>query len=183
MRNLKVCGKEYESLLAFYKSKEWKKLRAAVLKLDHYECQQCKAEGRYSKAQTVHHVHHVKDRPDLALTYMHEGKRNLVSLCRECHNLSQEADNFNIQRKLTVFNVRTDTVLFQMEGAFALSTSDRGELEVTVQTGDNEFKRHFISLPDEVAYVMEDVSGADVDKYHYEINFLPEWGFKVTHND
>lgn len=99
------------------------------------------------------------------------------------HNLSQEADNFNIQRKLTVFNVRTDTVLFQMEGTFALSTSDRGELEVTVQTGENEFKRHFISLPDEVAYVMEDVSGADVDKYHYEINFLPEWGFKVTHND
>lgn len=83
---MKVCGKEYESLLAFYKSKEWKKLRAAVLKLDHYECQQCKKEGRYSKAQTVHHVHHVKDRPDLALTYMHEGKRNLVSLCRECHN-------------------------------------------------------------------------------------------------
>lgn len=31
------------------------------------------------------------------------------------HNLSQEADNFNIRRKLTVFNIRTDTVLFQME--------------------------------------------------------------------
>lgn len=99
------------------------------------------------------------------------------------YNLSQEADNFNIQRKLTVFNIRTDTVLFQMEGTFALSTSSRDELEVTVQTGENEFKRHFISLPDEVAYVMEDISGADVDKYHYEINFLPAWGFKVTNND
>lgn len=99
------------------------------------------------------------------------------------HNLSQEADNFNIQRKLTVFNIRTDTVLFQMEGTFALSTSSRGELEVTVQTGKDEFKRHFISLPDEVAYVMEDISGAEVDKYHYEINFLPEWGVKVTHED
>lgn len=70
-----------------------------------------------------------------------------------------------------------------MEGTFALSTSSRDELEVTVQTGENEFKRHFISLPDEVAYVMEDISGADVDKYHYEINFLPAWGFKVTNND
>lgn len=96
------------------------------------------------------------------------------------HNLSQEADNFNIQRKLTVFNIRTDTVLFQMEGTFALGTSSRGELEVTVQTGPNEFKRHFVSLPNEVAYVMEDVSGANVDKYHYEINFLPEWGIKIT---
>lgn len=26
-----------------------------------------------------------------------------------------------------------------------------------------------------------DVSGADVDKYHYEINFLPKWGAKITH--
>lgn len=108
-----------------------------------------------------------------------------VAGCTEAvrHNPTREAGNFNIQRKLTVFNIRTDTVLFQMEGTFALSTSDRGELEVTVQTGETEFKRRFISLPDEVAYVMEDVSGADVDKYHYEIDFLPEWGFKVTHND
>lgn len=29
-------------------------------------------------------------------------------------------------------------------------------------------------------YVMEDISGADVDKYRYEINFLPEWGIKPT---
>lgn len=96
------------------------------------------------------------------------------------HNLSQEADNFNIQRCLTVFNIRTDTVLFQMEGTFALSTSSRDELEITVQTGENEFKRHFISLPAEVAYVMEDVSGAGVDKFRYEINFLPDWGFTPT---
>lgn len=99
------------------------------------------------------------------------------------HNLSQEADNFNIYRKLTVFNIRTDTVLFQMQGTFALDTSDRGELEVTVQTGKDEFKRHFVSLPDEVAYVMEDISGSDVDKYKYEINFLPDWGVKVTTKD
>lgn len=32
-------------------------------------------------------------------------------------------------------------------------------------------------------YVVEDISGAEVDKYHYEINFLPEYGFSVTHSD
>lgn len=95
------------------------------------------------------------------------------------YNLSNEADNFNIQRRLTVSNIRTDTVLFQMEGAFALDTSERDELEVTVQTGKDEFKRHFISLPDEVAYVMEDISGVNSDPYKYEISFLPDWGFKA----
>ncbi len=95
------------------------------------------------------------------------------------YNQSNEADNFNIQRRLTVFNIRTDTVLFQMEGTFALGTSERDELEVTVQTGKNEFKRHFVSLPDEVAYVMEDISGANSDPYKYGISFLPDWGFKA----
>lgn len=95
------------------------------------------------------------------------------------YNLSNEADNFNIQRRLTVSNIRTDTVLFQMEGTFALDTSERDELEVTVQTGKDEFKRHFISLPDEVAYVMEDISGVNSDPYKYEISFLPDWGFKA----
>ena len=29
-------------------------------------------------------------------------------------------------------------------------------------------------------YVVEDVSGAEVDKYHYEVNFLPEAIIPVT---
>lgn len=99
------------------------------------------------------------------------------------HNLSQEADNFNIYRRLTVINNRTDTVLFEMMGLFALDTSERNELEVTVQTGPNEFKRHFVRVSDETTYVMEDISGAEVDKFHYEINFLPQYGVKITNKD
>ena len=42
----------------------------------------------------------------------------IVVGCREAdrvsYNLSQEADNFNVARKLTVINQRTDTILFQM---------------------------------------------------------------------
>ena len=47
----------------FYCMHPWKELRAYVLKLDKYECQRCKARGRYSKAEVVHHVKHLKDRP------------------------------------------------------------------------------------------------------------------------
>lgn len=31
--------------------------------------------------------------------------------------------------------------------------------------------------------LVEDISGSGVDKYHYEINFLPQYGFTITHND
>lgn len=46
-----------------------------------------------------------------------------------------------------------------------------------------KYQKHFVYLNDDTMYVVEDISGANVDKYHYEINFLPEYGVKVTHND
>lgn len=73
------------------------------------------------------------------------------------YNIGKEADNFNVTRKLTVINARTDTILLEMEGTFSLSNNSDNELEVICEVGD--------------------------DKYHYEINFLPEYGVKVTHKD
>ena len=79
-------GREHE----FYCSPDWRKKRRRVLRRDKGECQLCKARGRYRKAVLVHHVLHLKDRPDLALcdTYTDgEGveRRQLISVCRECH--------------------------------------------------------------------------------------------------
>lgn len=72
----------------FYDWPEWDETRQKVLAIDHYECTKCKARGKYSRASLVHHVHHLKDRPDLALSvYDEDGKRQLVSLCRPCHEL------------------------------------------------------------------------------------------------
>lgn len=96
-------------------------------------------------------------------------------------NVSQEADNFNVIRKLTVINARTDTVLLELTGTFALKNNDDNELEVIIETAKGKYRKDLVYLNDYTMYVVEDVSGADVDKYHYEINFLPEWGVKVTH--
>lgn len=111
----------------------------------------------------------------------------MLSGCTEAdqvsQNISVEANNFNITRKLTVINARTDNVLLEMVGTFSLSNNSSNELEVICEVGDGRYQKHFIYLNDYTMYVVEDISGADVDKYHYEINFLPEWGFHVTHND
>ena len=53
---------------AFYHWAAWERLRDEVLRLDNYECQLCKARGKHRRAVVVHHVQHVKDRPDLALS-------------------------------------------------------------------------------------------------------------------
>ena len=76
----------------FYKWSRWRAVREDVLRADRYECQTCKVKyKRYRPADTVHHVNHLKDRPDLALEMYytdpatHRKRRNLVSLCHECH--------------------------------------------------------------------------------------------------
>ena len=98
-------------------------------------------------------------------------------------NVSQEADNFNVTRKLTVINARTDTVLLELTGTFALQNNNDNELEVIIETAEGKYKKDLVYLNDYTMYVVEDVSGANVDKYHYEINFLPEWGAKITHKN
>lgn len=74
----------------FYVTPEWRSLSRDVLRDDRHECQLCKARGRYRRAEMVHHVNHVKRRPDLALDIYYldsdgERKRNLISVCRWCH--------------------------------------------------------------------------------------------------
>lgn len=89
-------------------------------------------------------------------------------------NLSKEADAFNVTRRLAVINARTDKPIFELMGNFSIANNMNNELEITVQTGPNEYKKHFVYLNEWTLYVVEDISGANVSPYHYEVNFLPE---------
>ena len=77
----------------FYWWPEWadpdpeRGVRAAVLRMDRGECQLCKARGRYARGTIVHHVRHLRERPDLALSIWDPdtGQRQLVTVCKACH--------------------------------------------------------------------------------------------------
>ena len=74
----------------FYCSRAWHNKRKKILKADRYECQICKSQGKYSRTTVVHHVQHLRDRPDLGLsdTYVDADgveHRQLVSVCENCH--------------------------------------------------------------------------------------------------
>lgn len=96
------------------------------------------------------------------------------------YNLSQEADNFNDIRQITVINCLQGDVLFQMTGKMSI-TADVGDnqLEVIVEDENGEYKKHFIGLSDNVTYVVEDVTAGDVEKYKYILNFNPEMWLPV----
>lgn len=93
------------------------------------------------------------------------------------HNLSKDADNFKVERRITVINGVTDNYLMVIEGKCSLnvdSAADQPQLEVTCKTGADAYKKHFIGLSDNVTYVAEQVEGQQVDPYHYTFFFRPE---------
>ena len=87
------------------------------------------------------------------------------------HNLSQAADNFQVTRKITVYNARTDLIIMEMEGNMSLSNNTTNELVVTCMTGPNTYKKNYIYLNEYVIYVVEDITGTVTDPYHYKIHF------------
>ena len=85
LRALIQAGEEEK----FYSWGEWRRLRPEIVRLDHGECQECKRRGRFRPGTIVHHVKHLRDRPDLALSVWDPdtGERQLELVCKRCHEL------------------------------------------------------------------------------------------------
>lgn len=100
---------------------------------------------------------------------------------RVSQNLSQQADNFNVVRQLTVINCIGGDVLFQMTGKMSI-TADRADnqLEVVVEDENGSYQKHFIGLSDNVTYVVEQKKYKSVDKYKYELNYNPKMWIPIT---
>lgn len=95
----------------------------------------------------------------------------LIAGCTEAsrvsYNLSQQADNFNDVRQLTVINCIQGDVLFQMTGKMSIKADiTDNQLEVVVEE-NGEYKKHFIGLSDNVTYVVEDITSGDVEWKQY----------------
>ena len=90
-------------------------------------------------------------------------------------NLSKEADNFRVKRRITFINLRSDTFLFTITGNCSIQedTAEK-QLEVTCKIGEDKYQKHFLKETTEVTYVVEQLEYNEVSKYNYEIIFKPE---------
>ncbi|MGY0499078.1 beta-sandwich lipoprotein [Nocardia sp. FBN12] len=88
-------------------------------------------------------------------------------------NLSKESDQFKIDRRVVFFNGITDKYLLSIEGKCSIK-DENNQLEVTCKTGDNEYKKHFLGLSDNVSYFVEQLEPAEVSRYQYKVIFKPE---------
>ena len=114
---------EKDELWKFYKSKDWIRLKTSVLKAAHYECAECRKQGKITRydigndgkkrlLSTVHHVCHVRDHPELALSRTYKDystgndEKNLIPVCKACHNkLHPEKYRHNMRKAEGYTNV------------------------------------------------------------------------------
>lgn len=98
--------------------------------------------------------------------------------CREAdrvsRNVSREADNFGVVRRVAVINMRSDEVVFEVIGNISIDTSGSDRLIIVARTDEDTYKKHFINITEWNMYVVEDLHGADVSSTQYEVNYNPE---------
>lgn len=88
-------------------------------------------------------------------------------------NVSEAADNFEVNRRIVFFNGITDKYLLEIKGACSIETEER-QLEVICKTGKGEYVKEFLGLSDNVSYFVEQGEPVKASAYHYRKTFKPQ---------
>ena len=117
----------------------------------------------------------------------------LIAICSGCrqasmvsYNVSKEADNFNVTRRLTVINTRSDKCILQMVGRMSIEDQKDGiAVLVEVDRDRGIYQKHYIYMNQWTMYTVEDISGINVSRYAYEMEFMPQSliPVKITTNE
>ena len=102
----------------------------------------------------------------------------ILSSCSEAskvnYNLKREVDEFNVRRRITVLNTRTDKAMMQITGLLAIKVDDDGDLNITIEKAPGEYVLNYAHLSQDTTYIVEQIETKEVSKYKYEIIFYPE---------
>lgn len=89
-------------------------------------------------------------------------------------NLSKAADQFEINRRIVFYNGITGEYMLQIDGFCSLGNYDpNGQLSVTCDLGEKQYKKHFLGLSDNVTYFVEQMDSKNVSKSNYRVIFKP----------
>lgn len=94
-------------------------------------------------------------------------------------NISKQAEYFGCERRVTVYNARTDNIIMYIEGFINIDNNTSSELVVTAKVGSDTYKKNYVYLNDYTLYVVEDISGTHTDPYYYKIYFHTKFPLDV----
>lgn len=89
------------------------------------------------------------------------------------HNLSNDADNFKINRRVIFYNGITGNYILTIEGLCALDASEGRKVSITCKTGEGAYKKHYLGVSDNVTYFIEQLEPAKVGVSNYKVTFKP----------
>jgi hypothetical protein len=93
------------------------------------------------------------------------------------HNLSVEAEQFKVARRIVFFNGITDKYLAEITGYCSVETGSShltGSLEVTCKLNPHQYKKSYFGLSDNVSYMVQQIDPIDVSVTRYKVIFKPE---------
>lgn len=93
------------------------------------------------------------------------------------NNLSKEANEFKVKRRITFINLRTNEYLFQVTGNCSVKggrSDTNREVQLICRIGEDKYQKHFLYIANETTYVVEQLEYNDVSRYDYEFIFRPE---------
>ncbi|GAB2731646.1 beta-sandwich lipoprotein [Comamonas sediminis] len=89
-------------------------------------------------------------------------------------NLSQAADNFEVNRRVVFYNGITGEYMLSIEGLCSKGNGDsRSMVTITCKTAPGVFKKHYLGLSDNITYFMEQLEPLPAGTSHYVVNFKP----------
>ena len=88
-------------------------------------------------------------------------------------NISTDADNFKIPRRITFINGITDQYLLTIEGYCSIdSSTNPGQLTVTCAR-DGGYTRDYLGRSDNVTWIAQQLDPAKVSPSYYKVTFKP----------
>lgn len=102
-------------------------------------------------------------------------------------NISTAAEQFEINRRVTIIHPITGDVTFEVEGRCSVESAESflpGALEITCKIGPNEFVKHFEVVGDNGQVNIQQLDTIDASVYHHRViikpeNILPEFDYEA----
>lgn len=93
------------------------------------------------------------------------------------YNLGKSAEQFEVQRHITVINGFTDAVALEVEGRCSVESAESllpGAVEITCKIAPNEYAKHFALVGDNGIVSIQQLDAIDVSVYHQTYIVKPE---------
>lgn len=107
----------------------------------------------------------------MALTGCGQSKADVAA-----HNLSVEAEQFKVARRIVAINGITDKYILEITGYCSVETTGSGltgAAAVTCKVGD-KYKKSYVYLSDNVTFVVQQIDPLSVSTSHYTLLFRPQ---------